>query len=307
MAETQKRIIVIHNPHSTRASKVQAGVFERLDDAGVTYACHQTHAADTETNIADMRAVLRDGDIVMSAGGDGTAMQVANAVLREGHTDTLLAPMGYGNFRDLGRERDPLALLGPNAHTEESHPMTIEVNGRYLRDAPGYMTLGFTALAASRFGSPESRARMRNMPEFAKLAASIGQLGLDYFRMRDRKLPVFRTSLSPIVQQAVTDVLAINSRQVGRVIRSSTDYAAGETFGVHSANVSSILSNVPFGLRALAGHAPAQVVSGLSLRFEQPSTIPFQTEGEYAELQNVDSIFVYKDPARVIRFLRPAS
>ena len=304
MLQTEKRIVVVHNPYSTRAAKTQAGVFDRLDSANVPYETFETKYADTERNISDMREMFLNGDTILSAGGDGTTMQVANAVLREGHTDTLIGPMGYGNFRDLGKEQDPLRLLDSSAEVVESHPMTIDVNGSYLRDAPGYMSLGFTALAASRFGSVESRSRMRNLPEFAKLTASIGQLGVDYFNMRAQKLPAFHTSLSPVVQRAVTDIIAINSRQVGRIIRSTPDYAAGDLFGFRTNNVSHIVPNLPFGIMALAGHAPTSPVRAMSVQFEKPATVPFQTEGEYVELHNVSQIFVYKDPGKVLRLLR---
>ncbi|QQS21761.1 hypothetical protein IPM09_04560 [Candidatus Saccharibacteria bacterium] len=307
MLQTEKRVVVVHNPLSTRAAKIQAGVFNQLDAAGVHYEPFLTKYPDTEANIDDMRNTFQDGDIILSAGGDGTAMQISNAVLREGHTNTLIGPLGYGNFRDLGKEQNPLQLLDSSAHVVDAHPMTIETNGRYLRDAPGYMTLGFTAMAASRFGASASRERMRNLPEWTKLAASIGQLGMDYFELRDRLLPAFHTSQSPLVQNAVTDILAINSRQVGRIIRSSTDYPAGSTFGFRTNNVSSIMPNIPFGLRALAGRAPAHPTNHLTVYFEQPSVVPFQTEGEYDELHDVTELFVYKDPAKVLHLLRPGT
>lgn len=307
MSQTETRVVVVHNPYSTRAEKALSGVFNRLDEAGVEYTTHTTQHADTEANIADMRDVIRNGDTILSVGGDGTSMQVANAVLREGHSDTSIGLLGYGNFRDLGKESDPLKLFDPTAQIIDSHPMTITMNGEYLRDAPGYMTLGFTALAANKFGSTESRERLSGRPEWAKLITSIGQLGVDYFQMRNNKLPAFHTSESLIVQTAVTDILAINSVQAGRIIRSATDYARGDTFGFRTNNVSSILPNIPFGLQALAGHAPATQMNALKIYFEQPSTVPFQTEGEYAELHDVNELFVYKDPSRVLRLIRAAA
>ena len=82
----------IRDRHSTRAAKIQAGVFNQLDAAGVRYEPFLTKYPDTEANIDDMRNTFQDGDIILSAGGDGTAMQISNAVLREGHTNT---PVSY--------------------------------------------------------------------------------------------------------------------------------------------------------------------------------------------------------------------
>ena len=302
-----ERIVLVQNPNSTRAEQVQAGVVDPLHAADIDFVSFVTKHPNIEDNISDMRDFFRDGDTILSAAGDGTGMQVANAVLREGHKDTRIGFLGYGNFNDLANgQRDPLAVLSPAAENFESHPLTIQVNGEYWRDAPAYMTLGFTAIAASQFGNSESRDQMRNMPEWAKLAASLGQLGVTYFRERSHYLPPFSTSSSPVVQRTVTDFLAINSQRVGRIIRSLPDYAAGGQFGHRTNDVSTIAKNIPFGLLSLAGHAPAELASQLSLDFESPSTLPVQTEGEFTTLQNVSSMFVYKDPSKVLRLLRAA-
>ena len=302
-----ERIVLIQNPNSTRAEQVQAGVVDPLHAADIDFVNFVTKYPDTEDNILDMRGFFREGDTILCAAGDGTGMQVANAVLREGHNDTRIGYLGYGNFNDLAHgQRNPLPLLAPTAQTTECHPLTLQVNGEYWRDAPAYMTMGFTAVAASQFGNAETRQNMRDIPEWAKLAASIGQLGLTYFKKRDNYLPLFSTSTSPVVQRAVTDVFAINSRRVGRIIKSQPDYPATDMFGYRTNDVSTIAKNLPFGLLSLAGHAPASQVRELRLLFESPSAVPVQTEGEFARLQDVSEFFVYKDPAKVLNLLRAA-
>ena len=302
-----ERIVVVHNPNSTRANKVHSGVFNRLDEHDISYVTHATNYPDAEANIADMQQTFRNGDTVLSVGGDGTAMQVANGVLRNQHADTAIGVLGYGNFRDLGKEQDPLKLLDESARVAAVHPLTIEVNDTYLRDAPGYMSLGFTALIASRFGTKSSRERLKAMPEWTKLLASIGQVGLDYFALRNQKIPAFHTDLSPTVEHAATDLFALNSPQAGSVIRSATDYGRESYFGFRTNNVSSVLPNIPFGIQALLGHAPARTVEELTIHFEEPSTVPFQTEGEFVELTDVNKLFIYKDPAKTLRMLRSAT
>lgn len=302
-----ERIVLVQNPNSTRAEQVQAGVINPLHAADIDFVGFVTKHPNTEDNISDMRDFFRDGDTILSAAGDGTGMQVANAVLREGHNQTRIGYLGYGNFNDLAHgQRSPLPLLSPNAQSVENHPLTLQVNGEYWRDAPAYMTMGFTAVAASQFGNTETRQNMRDMPEWAKLAASMGQLGMTYFKERSTYLPPFSTSTSPLVRRAVTDVLAINSRTVGRIIKSQPDYPATDMFGYRTNDVSTILKNLPFGLLSLAGHAPASQVRELRLSFESPSTVPVQTEGEFARLKDVSELFVYKDPAKVLNLLRAA-
>jgi len=285
---------------------VRSSVFDRLDEQGIPYVTHATKYPDTEANIADMQETFRDGDTILSVGGDGTSMQVVNGVLRNKHTETTVGILGYGNFRDLGKEQDPLTLLDSSAEVTALQPLTIEVNDKYLRDAPGYMSLGFTALIASRFNAKSSREHLKSLPEWAKFITSIGQVGLDYFALRNQKIPAFHTDTSPEIERSATDLFALNSPVVGRIIRSATDYGRESYFGFRTNNVSSILPNIPFGMQALAGRTPAQAVEQLTVHFEEPSSVPFQTEGEFAQLSGVDKLFVYKDPAKTLRILRSA-
>ncbi|MBP6038025.1 MAG: hypothetical protein KA604_01675 [Candidatus Saccharimonas sp.] len=302
---SERRIVLVRNPNSTRAKRVEKDIVAPLNQTDNVYQEFVTQHPDTEANIEDMREFFREGDLILSAGGDGTTMQVANAVLREHHADTLIAPLAVGNFNDIaGAQRNPIALLSPDAHVETIHPLTVDVNGEYWRDSPAYVTLGATAVLAGSFGNTDSREAMRQAPEWAKLAYSIGQLGVNYFKVRGDTLSPFHTSQANTVRHAVTDVLLINNRRVGRIIRSDTDYSAGPVFGYREANVSHILPNLPFGLRALAGKTPADVVSEIRIMFEHASSVPIQSEGEFTQLHGVHEIFVYKDPAKTLRLVR---
>lgn len=302
---SERRLIVVHNPHSTRANKVQRDVLNRLHDTRILFDEFVPQSTATEDNIADMRDVLRNGDTILSAAGDGTAMQVANAVLRNEHHDSQIGFLGYGNFNDLSRDqRDPVKLL--EGTPVPLYPLTIDVNGQYWRDAPGYLTIGFTAIAAAQFGSTTSRERQQNLPENLKLLASLGQLGTTYFQERHRMLPPFHTSESLIVQRAVTDILAVNSPRVGRVIRAK-DYSAGDDFGFRTADISTIPKNLPFGAQALLHRAPAEALDDIAVHFEQPVSVPIQSEGEFAQLTAIDTVHIYKDPERVLTILRTAS
>ena len=119
---------------------------------------------------------------------------------------------------------------------------------------------------------------------------------------RNRARSVLTTLGISIGIASVTCILALSSGV------SPVSYThLGSTFGFRTNNVSSIMPNIPFGLRALAGRAPAHPTDHLTVYFEQPSTVPFQTEGEYDELHDITELFVYKDPAKVLHLLRPGT
>lgn len=301
-----RKLIVVQNPYSTRHREVQAGVFDRLNEADIAYDTITTRFSRAEDNIKDLADRLPDGAHIISAAGDGTSTQVVNAGLRAELDGAVYSFIGYGNCNDLARgQRDPLPLLQANRHTITHQPLSIEVNGEPWRCAPGYMTLGLTALIASGFASTASRERMRRTPPHTKLVRSMGQVATTYLRAHDTYLPPFTTNLSAEEQAGLTDVMMINSQCMGRMIRSSIDYPQTDFFGYRQADFSSIWKNIPFVCSAIAGHTPAERITEITLTFCEPATILAQTEGEHAALPAVSTIRAYKDPAKAIRVALP--
>ena len=301
-----RKLVIVQNPYSTRHREVQAGVFNRLDTAGIPYDTITTRYSQAADNIDDLAGRLPNDAHIISAAGDGTSTQVVNAGLRAELDGAVYSFIGYGNCNDLARgQRDPLPLLQTNCHTIIHQPLSIEVNGEPWRYAPGYMTLGLTALIASGFASTASRERMRRTPPHTKLVRSMGQVATTYLRAHDTYLPPFTTNLSTIEQTNLTDVMMINSQCMGRMIRSSIDYPQTDFFGYHQADFSSVWKNIPFACSAITGHTPAERITEITLTFCEPATILAQTEGEHAELPAVSTIRAYKDPAKAIQVVRP--
>ena len=301
-----RKLVIVQNPYSTRHREVQAGVFDRLDAAGITYDTITTRFSQAKDNIKYLADRLPDDAHIISAAGDGTSTQVVNAGLRAELDNAVYSFIGYGNCNDLARgQRDPLPLLQTNRHTIIHQPLSIEVNGEPWRYAPGYMTLGLTALIASGFADATSRERMRRTPPHTKLVRSMGQVATTYLRAHNTLLPPFTTNLSTIEQTGLTDVMMINSQCMGRMIRSSIDYPQTDFFGYHQADFSSVWKNIPFACSAITGHTPAERITDITLNFCEPATILAQTEGEHAELQGVSTIRAYKDPAKAIQVVRP--
>lgn len=302
-----RKLVIVQNPYSTRHREVQAGVFDRLDAAGITYDTITTRFSQAKDNIKYLADRLPDDAHIISAAGDGTSTQVVNAGLRAELDGAMYSFIGYGNCNDLARgQRDPLPLLQANRHTIIHQPLSIEVNGEPWRYAPGYMTLGLTALVASGFADATSRERMRRTPPHTKLVRSMGQVATTCLRAHDTYLPPFTTNLSADEQVGLTDVMMINSQCMGRLIRSSIDYPQTDFFGYRQADFSSAWKNIPFACNAIAGHTPAERITDITLNFREPTTIIAQTEGEHAKLPAVSTIRAYKDPAKAIRVVRHA-
>ncbi|MDO4661285.1 MAG: diacylglycerol kinase family protein [Candidatus Saccharibacteria bacterium] len=186
-----RKLVIVQNPYNTHHSEMQAGVFDRLDAAGIAYDTITTRFSQAEDNIKDLADHLPQDAHIISAAGDGTSTQVVNAGLRAELDNAVYSFIGYGNCNDLARgQRDPLPLLQTNHHTIIHQPLSIEVNNEPWRHAPGYMTLGLTALVASGFAGTASRERMRRTTPHTKLVRSIGQVATTYLRVHDTYLPL---------------------------------------------------------------------------------------------------------------------
>lgn len=306
MVKAPDRLVIVRNPNSTRASHVDKDVISPLVRENIPFTVFETQHSETEANILDMRNAFRDGDQIVVAAGDGTKSQAMNAVLRDELSDVRFGLLPYGNYNDLGEKgSDILKIIEHRDEIRQIHPLTVEVNGEYWRHAPAYMTLGFTARIAEQFDDGPARDHLKKLPPHLRKFGNLAMLGVDYFKLREEKLPAFHTSESPVVRHAVTDILLLNSRRAGGIIRSTHDYATSDMFGFKEADVSTILKNIPYGVGSLMGDAkPDGIAATLTINFEGPSTVPVQTEGEYSQLTDVSTIHVHKKPSESLNIIR---
>jgi len=287
---SERRLVVVYNPISTARREVEQGVFSRLDECGELYETIRTRFRSYDANVDDIASQLRDGDVVLSAAGDGTASQVVNAVLQS-TADAEVGFLPYGNFNDLAlahmsRHDSILNLL--SAPTTNLIPLAVTLDNRAWRYAPAYLTIGWTATAASQFDELSSRAVLSRLPRSLRLAQSLSQLASSYLLHRTYYLPHHETSLPSNNSKATTDILAINSPQVARIIRPSRPFYTDLEFGYKEVDMSKIIPNIPFGLQALAGLARLPSLNDVIVHFDEPVSLPIQTEGEFANITAQD-------------------
>ena len=112
-----RKAFLIYNPASgrRRAKRTQdiARVVEVLRAAGVeTETCATTHVGSAIQQVQE--AASRDFDTIISCGGDGTANEALNGIMRAGADVALgLVPLGSGNLlaSDLGLPSDPVEAV----------------------------------------------------------------------------------------------------------------------------------------------------------------------------------------------------
>lgn len=155
----KKKALLIINPVSGTRSKQDLGtvVKSRLQPLGIDVKVKETKGAGDAFSFAT-EAVSDSYDMVISAGGDGTVNEVANAL---SFTDCILGilPFGSGNglARSVGVPQDTFAAL---KLIEAGHYLTSDrgvVNGK-----PFYCTfgIGFDAAVSEKFALMKKRGRI---------------------------------------------------------------------------------------------------------------------------------------------------
>lgn len=304
----ERRLVIVENPRSSAASNIEHEVFDRLDAQNVRYERVTMRYPNATANILDLAETLKSGDMVISAAGDGTASQVANATLLSAE-DIEIGFLPYGNFNDIARAHTRLGstvldLLHAEAIT--TIPLTIMNDGEHWRYAPAYATVGWSALATQVFSHDISRYITRNTLPPLKLGASLLQIVYRYYRDRSYTLPDFTAHDTSEIHTGLTDIIAINNPAVASSIGSRRKWYDTEEFGYRELDVSHFFPNLVFGLQSLARQMPLSSKERVDIRFHEPVTIPIQTEGEFHYLSTTE-LTIKKDPIRKLRVLHSRS
>lgn len=192
-----KRLWVVYNPRSSHHAAVEAEVLKAARGvSGFLVGKYEVKKASVDENAKLLAGMLGDGDLVIAAGGDGTATMVANAVLESGK-EAVFSAIGYGNLNDMAqmlKVRRPVeyggeyvggvqeivekfqgsvpggsggsgsgsggASAGASGGVVEVYPLEVLVDGEHWRYAMCYATVGLLAEATEMMDEEGVRARL---------------------------------------------------------------------------------------------------------------------------------------------------
>ncbi|MGF2565482.1 diacylglycerol kinase family protein, partial [Ralstonia pseudosolanacearum] len=98
-----KRLLVVYNLKSSRFKDVEREVLVNLRNLnGYMIGKYEIQRIGVNKNAEQFAKLVEDGDLVLSVGGDATAVIAANGILKSGK-NAKLAVLPYGNFNDLAR------------------------------------------------------------------------------------------------------------------------------------------------------------------------------------------------------------
>lgn len=328
-----QRIIVVYNRRSSQHDMVRREVLEPLRGlAGVIVGKYEVERTDVDDNARKLAMILRDGDIVIAAGGDATGAIAVNGIMCSQRQATLAA-FAYGNFNDLartlgtarlsdvinidagraGNENTKNALRGrimntvdaknifsKNAKIEKMYPLEVVVDGMKFRDCACYATIGMMAEAVEIFD--EQKVRKSLTTNWGRMVGAYLHLAGWYFRNRSRRefLPEGFTLNGVKQQKGVSDYLAVNGRSMARVMKGGEDFTQPKRFRSAAVRTVKMWPLASMMMKSMTKGVPGEDTYGDEIVFPSPSDIEIQAEGEYKKFKQVKKIEIRKNE----RFIR---
>lgn len=317
------KLIVVYNPRSSKHQRIEKEVLapsRKLQ--GWLVGKYEVKAESLEENAKQLAEIINDGDLVIAAGGDGTAAMAANGVILSKKQATL-AVLGYGNFNDMSRmlgTKRPVEygdeFIGGVSEivenflaekTTQIYPLDVKVNGKHWRYAPCYVSLGLLAESTTIFDEPKIRERLKTGKR--SRIYSLIQLAKWYFKHhKEEFLPageLEHLNCPKIVidgaegggmrlKPKTTDYIAVNGPSVARLMRGGCWYRKPDTFKSTTARLGNLGGLLWFMLRSVSWRIPTKKTQGDLLKFNEASEVEIQAEGEYQRLEKVKKVEVLK-------------
>lgn len=317
-----RKLLIVYNPRSSRAAEVEKEVLAPARElTGIMVGKYEVERTDVDKNAAKLAKILRDGDLVLAAGGDATATIAANGILLSDR-DASLAVLPYGNFNDLARTLktksfeqvfgkpkkagvenvEPGNIKAKDAKlgsvdlensTKKLYPLEIIVDGKFFRYATCYTTIGMTAEAVEIYDRPKVRKKLKK--NFGRKVGSYVSLASWYFKNRHRKqfLPEFYLN-GKLRDKWVSDYAAVNGRSMARVMKGGEDYLKPKTFRSETDRLTNFWRLLRLMFLSIVSRVPGTETKGDVLEFVNPATVEIQAEGEYRVFRDVKKIEIRK-------------
>lgn len=303
-----QRIVIVYNPRSTHAKEVEEKVIEPARHlAGHVLAKFEVADAIMDINANRLAKVLFDNDLVIAAGGDGTATVAINGIMLSSAKNVRLGVEGFGNFNDVARSFGNLKfeeIVNANAH--EVWPLRCYVNDKHWRYGMCYFTIGMFAEACAVFDDPKTRKTLRKGGR--KLIFSLFTLAKWWLKQHKRSfLPSFLlgdASGDFVDKTGSSDYMAVNSITVAKIMKGDRYFTKKKDFLSSTGELTRFWPMVSFMLKSFFKKIPGDISELDVLHFGTASRVTVQAEGEYAELEDVKKIKIVKSEKPLLAVTR---
>lgn len=289
-----QRLIIIYNPRSSRFSDVNKEVLDKTRELkGYLIGKYEVEKTNLDDNIVKFSKLIKDGDIIVAAGGDATGIIASNGILKSGK-DATLAVLPYGNFNDLSRTLRTSKFEDVlKAKTGKLYPLEIYVDGKLFRYATCYTTIGMTAEAVKLYNKPVMRRKLKKI--FGRYVSSYTELIGWYFKNRHKKQFIPEFKLNGVLKHKKTsDYAALNGRSMARVMKGGEDFKNPKIFRSETDRLTNFWRLFKLMAKSILFRTPGSETKGDVIEFLNPATVEIQTEGEWKKFEDIKKIEIRK-------------
>lgn len=294
-----KRLFIVYNPRSSHYEQVKTDIIDRLKGLkGAMVGKFEVEPTNVDDNARRLAKVLTTGDLVIAAGGDGTANIAVNGIMLSKAQNVKFGVIGYGNFNDVARTFGNLKLDDIlRGHVKRVYPLECKINGKHWRFGMCYFTLGMFAEACACFDAPKTRKTLRKGGH--KTVFSLMTLVKWWLKNhRQQFLPeTFQLGDSSedfVECKKTSDYMAVNGRTVAKIMKGSDWYLKESGFLSMTGQMTKFRKLVPMMLRSIFKRVPGTDSDYDCLVFPEASTVMVQAEGEYKKISGVRTVEISK-------------
>ena len=295
-----KRLVLVYNPRSSHYGRINRDVIGVLKaEEGLGLAHFKIAQASVDVNAANLAKVLRDGDLVVAAGGDGTAAAAMNGVMLSKVKDVSFSTLGFGNFNDTARTfGEPRLKEILHGDATEVWPLECLVNGKHWRYGMCYFTVGMFAVACGVFDHPKTRHALRKGNK--RVTFSMGVLAHWWLKCRKSEefLPaeflLGGASGEAVKVKGASDYLAINGLSVARIMHGGKWFLGEREFLSKTGELTKFGKLAGFMARSVLKRVPGIESEYDKLVFAKAASVMIQAEGEYEKFADVRTIEIRK-------------
>lgn len=279
------RVILICNKRSSKYVRVEEEIVKPLREMkNIMFGKYDVQPTDVDANAKLIAKILKDGDIVLAVGGDGTAAIAINGALRS-QKEVKFWSVGYGNFNDSEKT---VSHLRSGA---KIYPLEVRVNGEIFRYALNYLTVGMFAESTKIFDEKKTRKHLQKVKQ--NLVYSLIELAKWYFKNKKREfVPKCKVNGR---WKKISDYIALNGRSMAKIMRGGDWCVKKRNFLSAMDDLSKLGRLMKFMLISVMFGVPGERTNRDVIEFEKPSEVELQTEGEYKRFREVEKIEVKKN------------
>lgn len=308
----KRKFVVFYNNQSTRSSGFDPLVRTPLDKychrtgASVTYLTVLPNFNDTIKYIAKAD-MIKDGDTVVAAGGDGTLSAVFNGLVKSGkEVDFVVLPLGQANDMtgSLGSRKKFFDIIGiVNSPTIEYQALDLKINDKHLYYALHEWGVGHLANIGER------NDRLQRIAKANGKKINVPAEVFKYYRKHavpnpSANLPAYTDIDGQKHKYSVISVLLgrIGGVWFPRIDRKTVkSLHAGDEMAVVNVNIKgNPLIDIPTIVSWVARGLPAKRTRKAKFTFDKPiKEINVMVDGENFAVKDIKTISTRRVPTKI--------